>query len=94
MIWFELLTSNDHKTMYLKFVQGNLNLITQALEAVGCRMEVIPDPTTVHFHLPNHLSVRVHREYDKFIEELMCYFPHEKDGIIKFYGECWKVCLN
>ncbi|GAU44480.1 hypothetical protein TSUD_24560 [Trifolium subterraneum] len=72
-------------------VLGNLNLITQALEAVGCRMEVIPDPTTVHFHLPNHLSVRVHREYDKFIEELTSYFPHEKDGILKFYGECWKI---
>lgn len=71
--------------------KGNLNLITQALEAVGCQMEVIPDPTTVHFHLPNHLSVRVHREYDKFIEELTSYFPHEKDGILKFYGECWKI---
>ncbi|CAK8571266.1 unnamed protein product [Lathyrus sativus] len=71
--------------------KGNLNLITQALEAVGCRMEVIPDPTTVHFHLPNHLSVRVHREYDKFIEELTSYFPHEKDGILNFYGECWKI---
>ncbi|XP_028784824.1 prolycopene isomerase, chloroplastic isoform X2 [Neltuma alba] len=70
---------------------GNLNLITQALAAVGCQMQVIPDPTTVHFHLPNNLSVRVHREYDKFVEELVSYFPHEKDGIIKFYGECWKI---
>ncbi|KAF7804203.1 Prolycopene isomerase, chloroplastic [Senna tora] len=71
--------------------KGNLNLITQALEAVGCRMQVIPDPTTVHFHLPNNLSVRVHREYDKFIEELTSKFPHEKEGIIKFYSECWKI---
>ncbi|XP_054802730.1 prolycopene isomerase, chloroplastic isoform X5 [Prosopis cineraria] len=70
---------------------GNLNLITQALAAVGCRMQVIPDPTTVHFHLPNNLSVRVHREFDKFIEELVSYFPHEKEGIIKFYSECWKI---
>ncbi|XP_028210247.1 prolycopene isomerase, chloroplastic-like isoform X3 [Glycine soja] len=71
--------------------KGNLNLITQALEAVGCRMQVVPDPTTVHFHLPNNLSVRVHKEYDKFIEELTSYFPHEKEGILKFYGECWKI---
>ncbi|XP_027363468.1 prolycopene isomerase, chloroplastic isoform X1 [Abrus precatorius] len=71
--------------------KGNLNLITQALDAVGCQMQVIPDPTTVHFHLPNNLSVRVHREYDKFIEELTSYFPHEKEGILKFYGECWKI---
>ncbi|KAK1310565.1 hypothetical protein QJS10_CPA08g00014 [Acorus calamus] len=71
--------------------KGNLNLITQALEAVGCKMEVIPDPTTVCFHLPNDLSVRVHREYSAFIAELINKFPHEKEGILKFYGECWKI---
>ncbi|CAJ1967331.1 unnamed protein product [Sphenostylis stenocarpa] len=71
--------------------KGNLNLITQALEAVGCQMQVVPDPTTVHFHLPNNLSIRVHKEYDKFTDELISYFPHEKEGILKFYGECWKI---
>uniref|UniRef100_A0A0D3HN76 Uncharacterized protein n=1 Tax=Oryza barthii TaxID=65489 RepID=A0A0D3HN76_9ORYZ len=50
--------------------KGNLNLITQALEAVGHKMEVIPDPSTVHFHLPGDLSVLVHREYDDFVTEL------------------------
>ncbi|KAJ0539451.1 putative prolycopene isomerase [Helianthus annuus] len=54
-------------------------------------MEVIPDPTTVHFHLPNNLSVQVHREYDDFISELTSKFPHEKEGILKFYNECWKI---
>ncbi|XP_010263101.1 PREDICTED: prolycopene isomerase, chloroplastic [Nelumbo nucifera] len=71
--------------------KGNLNLITQALEAVGCEMQVIPDPSTVHFHLPCNLSVRVHREYNDFIEELTSKFPHEREGIHKFYNECWKV---
>ncbi|KAM7499988.1 hypothetical protein LguiA_024402 [Lonicera macranthoides] len=71
--------------------KGNLNLITQALAAVGCKMEVIPDPSTVHFHLPNNLSVRVHREYSEFIAELTSKFPHEKEGILKFYSECWKI---
>uniref|UniRef100_A0A7C8ZI89 prolycopene isomerase n=1 Tax=Opuntia streptacantha TaxID=393608 RepID=A0A7C8ZI89_OPUST len=71
--------------------KGNLNLITQALAAVGHKMEVIPDPSTVHFHLPNNLSVRVHREYADFLTELTTRFPHEKEGILKFYGECWKV---
>lgn len=71
--------------------KGNLNLITQALAAVGHKMEVIPDPSTVHFHLPNDISVRVHREYPDFITELTTRFPHEKEGILKFYGECWKV---
>ncbi|MBA0848889.1 hypothetical protein Goshw_008376 [Gossypium schwendimanii] len=71
--------------------KGNLNLITQALAAVGREMDVIPDPTTVHFHLPNNLSVQVHREYSEFINELTSKFPHEKEGILKFYGECWKI---
>ncbi|PKU64801.1 Prolycopene isomerase 2, chloroplastic [Dendrobium catenatum] len=71
--------------------QGNLNLITQALEAVDCKLQVIPDPTTVHFHLPDNLSVRVHREYDMFISELVNHFPHEKEGIHRFYNECWKI---
>lgn len=71
--------------------KGNLNLITQALAAVGCRLQVIPDPTTVHFHLPNGLSVRVHKEYSDFISELVSKFPHEREGILKFYGECWKI---
>ncbi|KAL3586561.1 hypothetical protein D5086_013428 [Populus alba] len=59
--------------------------------AVGCEMEVIPDPTTVHFHLPNNLSVKVPKEYSDFISELTAKFPHEKEGILKFYGECWKI---
>ncbi|GKB69665.1 carotenoid isomerase [Tanacetum coccineum] len=71
--------------------KGNLNLITQALAAVGCKMDVIPDPTTVHFHLPNNLSVLVHREYNDFISELTSRFPHEKEGILKFYDVCWKI---
>nr|QPZ56422.1 prolycopene isomerase 1 [Curcuma alismatifolia] len=71
--------------------KGNLNLITQALAAVGHKMQVIPDPTTVHFHLPGELSVRVHREYNDFIEELISKFPHEKEGINHFYNECWKI---
>ncbi|XP_023539389.1 prolycopene isomerase, chloroplastic [Cucurbita pepo subsp. pepo] len=71
--------------------KGNLNLITQALSAVGCEMQVIPDPTTVHFHLPTNLSVRIHREYSEFIEELVSNFPHEREGVLKFYGACWKI---
>ncbi|XP_026426555.1 prolycopene isomerase, chloroplastic isoform X2 [Papaver somniferum] len=83
----------DHLSCLVSAIrgQGNLNLITRALAAVGCEMEVIPDPTTVHFHLPNNLSVLVHREYNDFITELTNKFPHEKEGINKFYGVCWKI---
>ena len=31
------------------------------------------------------------RKYEEFVEELSSKFPHERQGIKKFYGECWKV---
>lgn len=76
---------------------GTTNLITKALESVGKRLETVPDPTQIHYHLPqsaahpNGLEVKVWREYDDFIEEMYRKFPHEKAGIKSFYDDCWKV---
>ncbi|WP_009631301.1 carotenoid isomerase [Synechocystis sp. PCC 7509] len=76
--------------------QGTTNLLTKALEAVNVSLETIPDPVQIHYHLPNNLEVKVHRDYEKFLQELLSYFPHEKQGIRQFYDECWTVfnCLN
>ncbi|KAH7294487.1 hypothetical protein KP509_27G002800 [Ceratopteris richardii] len=71
--------------------KGSVNLITRALADVGRKLDLIPDPTTVHYHMPNALSVRVHRDYEAFIGELTHIFPHETQGIRSFYGECWRV---
>eukprot|EP00271_Cylindrocystis_brebissonii_P005043 TRINITY_DN16994_c0_g1_i1.p1 TRINITY_DN16994_c0_g1~~TRINITY_DN16994_c0_g1_i1.p1 ORF type:complete len:646 (-),score=98.20 TRINITY_DN16994_c0_g1_i1:751-2688(-) len=71
--------------------KGNVNLITRALAAVGRKMELIEDPTAVHYHMPNGLSVKVHRGYDEFLAELVSRFPGEEKGIRRFYGECWTV---
>jgi prolycopene isomerase len=76
---------------------GGTNLITQALKHVGKRVETIPDPTQLEYHLPRSnrfpegLNVRVWRHYDDFIDELVSKFPHQEEGIKGFYGECWKV---
>ncbi|MGC9504084.1 carotenoid isomerase [Baaleninema sp.] len=76
--------------------KGTTNLLTRALEAVNVSLETIPDPVQIHYHLPKDLEVKVHRDYDAFIEELSQKFPQERTGIRKFYDECWKVfnCLN
>lgn len=76
--------------------QGTTNLLTRALQAVGTRLETLPDPVQIHYHLPDGLTLKVHRDYEKFLQELSAYFPHEREGIRRFYGECWKVfhCLN
>ncbi|MGC1394832.1 MAG: carotenoid isomerase [Coleofasciculaceae cyanobacterium] len=76
--------------------QGTTNLLTRALEAVNVSIETIPDPVSVEYHLPAGLELKVHKDYEKYLQELTAYFPHENQGIRKFYDECWKVfnCLN
>ncbi len=42
--------------------EGTTNLITRALAAVGKRLDTVPDPTQIHYHLPastNHPEVCV-----------------------------------
>ena len=76
--------------------KGTTNLLTRALAAVGVSQETIPDPVQVHYHLPDGLDVKVHRDYQRFLRHLITYFPHEKKGIRQFYDRCWQVfnCLN
>lgn len=71
--------------------RGTTNLLTRALARVGRRIETIPDPVQVRYHLPDGLNVRVHRDYEKFLNELGDRFPHERLGIRKFYDACWSV---
>ncbi len=71
--------------------KGTTNLLTRALQAVNVSLETIPDPVQIHYHLPNDLKLRVHRDYEKFLQELITRFPHEEKGIRKFYDECWTV---
>lgn len=76
--------------------RGTTNLLTRALAAVGQQIETIPDPVQIHYHLPQGLDLKVHRDYEKFLQELTAHFPHERQGIRRFYDECWRVfnCLN
>lgn len=76
--------------------KGTTNLLTRALDAVNVSLDTIPDPVQIHYHLPGGLDVKVHQDYEKFLQELITFFPHEREGIRKFYDECWKVfnCLN
>lgn len=75
---------------------GTTNLLTRALDAVNVKLETIPDAVQIDYHLPQGLDLKVHRDYEKFLQELAAHFPHERQGIRRFYDECWKVfnCLN
>ncbi|MGL6337971.1 MAG: carotenoid isomerase [Waterburya sp.] len=76
--------------------KGTTNLLTRALEAVDMKIETIADPVQIHYHLPDALELKVHRDYEAFLQELITRFPHEAKGIRGFYDECWDVfnCLN
>jgi prolycopene isomerase len=76
--------------------RGTTNLLTRALAAVGQELETLPDPVQIHYHLPGGLDLKVHRDYEAFLEELIAKFPQEAQGIRRFYDECWQVfnCLN
>jgi prolycopene isomerase len=76
--------------------EGTTNLLTKALEAVNVSLETVRDPVQIHYHLPASLELKVHQDYEKFLQELTAHFPQEREGIRKFYDECWKVfnCLN
>ncbi|HIK56044.1 MAG TPA: carotene isomerase [Synechococcales cyanobacterium M55_K2018_004] len=76
--------------------QGTTNLLTRALAAVGQQIDTIPDPVQVCYHLPDGFDLKVHRDYEKFLQALTATFPHEAKGIRQFYDECWAVfnCLN
>jgi prolycopene isomerase len=76
--------------------QGTTNLLTKALQAVNVSLETIPDPVQIHYHLPDGLALKVHKNYENFLQELIQHFPQEEQGIRCFYDECWQVfnCLN
>jgi prolycopene isomerase len=76
--------------------EGTTNLLTRALAAVGESIETIADPVQVQYHLPDNLEIKVHQDYEKFLQEIISKFPQSAQGIRRFYDECWQVfnCLN
>ncbi len=71
--------------------RGTTNLLTRALAAVNQQIETLPDPVQIHYHLPQNLDLKVHRDYEKYLQELISLFPHERRGIRQFYDTCWKI---
>lgn len=71
--------------------EGTTNLLTRALNAVGVDLESRSDRVQIHYHLPNDLNLKVDRDYNVFLQQLIARFPHEAKGIRGFYDECWGV---
>lgn len=71
--------------------RGTTNLLTRALDRVNQHLKTIPDPVQIHYHLPENLEIKVHRDYEKYLQELIQRFPHEARGLRRFYDRFWQV---
>ncbi|MCX6179148.1 MAG: FAD-dependent oxidoreductase [Chlorobiales bacterium] len=66
---------------------GTLNLHTRIFRKLGIEVPTIHDPVQIHYHLPNGFTVPASYDRQKFLDALISRFPHEREGIGKFYRE-------
>ena len=71
--------------------KGTLNLHSRIFRKLGIEVRTIPDPVQIHYHMPNGFDVPVHYDQRRFLECLYRRFPHEKEGIRRFYAELESV---
>lgn len=70
---------------------GTLNLHTRIFRKLGIEVKTIPDPVQIHFHLPGGISIPAWYDREAFLGELVSRFPHEAEGIRKFYDALEEV---
>ena len=66
---------------------GTLNLHTRIFRKLGIDVPTIHDPVQIHYHLPSGFSLPAYYDRHAFIDALTARFPHEREGIEKFYME-------
>lgn len=66
---------------------GTLNLHTRIFRKLGLQVPTISDPVQIHYHLPSGFSIPAFYDRHAFLDALRARFPHERDGIEKFYNE-------
>ena len=70
---------------------GTLNLHTKIFRKLGVEVRTIPDPVQIHYHLPGDFTVAACYDRHAFLGALADRFPHEAEGITKFYHELDEV---
>uniref|UniRef100_Q3APD7 Carotenoid isomerase, putative n=1 Tax=Chlorobium chlorochromatii (strain CaD3) TaxID=340177 RepID=Q3APD7_CHLCH len=71
---------------------GTLNLHTRIFRKFGIKVATVPDSVQIHYHLPNGFSVAASHNRQQFLAALKARFPHEAEGIERFYEELTAVC--
>jgi len=70
---------------------GTLNLHTRIFRKLGVEVRTIHDPVQIHYHLPDDFSIAACYDRLAFLGALATRFPHEAEGITKFYRELDEV---
>ena len=70
---------------------GTLNLHTRIFRKLGVEVRTIADPVQIHYHLPNGFNVAACYDRLAFLGSLVARFPHEAEGVKKFYRELDEV---
>ncbi len=70
---------------------GTLNLHTRIFRKLGVEVPAIMDPVQIHYHLPNGFSIPAFYDRHAFLDTLAARFPHEAEGIKRFYRELDEV---
>lgn len=71
--------------------KGTLNLHSRIFRKLGVGFRTVPDPVQIHYHMPEGFEVPVYYERRRFLDCLCRRFPHEKEGIRRFYDELESV---
>lgn len=66
--------------------EGTINFVAEALAEVGETVETRRDDVQIHYHLPDGMEIRTHYDRERFLDELIGYFPQERAGIRAFYN--------
>jgi prolycopene isomerase len=71
--------------------RGTLNLHARIFRKLGVEVKTIPDPVQIHYHMPAGFEVPAWYDRARFLDALGRRFPHEREGIRKFYDELESV---
>ncbi len=70
---------------------GTLNLHTRIFRKLQIEVKTVPDPVQIHYHLPKGFDIPAYYDRKSFLDQLSARFPHEAEGINRFYRELDEV---
>jgi prolycopene isomerase len=77
--------------LYTLGAEGKANFLYRILQEIDEPVTSFLDPVQIHYHLPNGLNIRAHYQRERFLEELIAFFPQEAAAIRQFYRQLDRI---